>query len=49
MKYLVWLKVNGKFVEKKVSAKSSDEAKRKAIRESSWFGGRVEVVSVSGV
>jgi len=48
-RYVVWLKVDGRLVTKEVSAKDSVSAKRKAVKESSWFGGRVEVVSVSAV
>lgn len=48
-KYFVWLRINGKVVSKTVSAKNADEAKKKAIKESTWFGGKAEVISVSEV
>jgi len=44
--YTVILKINGKYVQKKVRADDKDSAVKRAVRESSWFGGKVEVISV---
>ena len=46
-KYLVWLKVNERLVRKEVVAEDVGKAKEMAVKESSRFGGKVEVVSVS--
>ena len=46
-RYVVWLKVNGRLVKKEVVAENSEKAKKIAVKESTWFGGSVEVISVS--
>lgn len=48
-RFVVWLKVNGRMVTKEVEAGSSEKAKEIAVKESSWFGGKVEVISVTAV
>ena len=45
-RYTVILKINGRYVEKKVKADDKDSAVKKAVRESSWFGGKIDVISV---
>lgn len=47
MRYTVWMKIDGRFVKKKVSADSEEKAKEIAIKESKWFAQEIEIISIS--
>jgi len=47
-KYIVWLRIDGRLVKKEVSASSEEQAVKKAVKESSWFGNKVDVISCTG-
>ena len=48
MRYVVWLKINGRRVKIDVNANSVDEAKTRAMKQVSWFkkDDDIEVVAV---
>ena len=46
MKYRVIMRVDGRLIEKVVNAPDETTAKRIALRESLWFGGKAEIISV---